>query len=239
MVQPVMVRAEQHQVVQLGRPAVFPMHEVMGVQTPGGPTAGHHARAVAVLQGAAQPAADHPGRPPGPDRLPGAFKPHLTGGVTGQIAPISIGQQRTQMQVSHPVLDIHVHHHRGVLPVRAAGGLGVPAGIDQPHKRRPGARSRRPLPGLVGAVVVIEFPLHRQRITMRGQGRVELRRLQMRQGDPVMGVLLIGGLGDRDLRLGIGPRIRLRLGLGSGSGRGSSLTAVRNWDTEATRANSA
>ena len=54
------------------------------------------------------------------------------------------------------------------------------------------------------AVVVIVFPLGDQRITMRLQGRVELRRVQMRKFDPPTGELLVGGLGDRALRLGRG-----------------------------------
>ena len=98
MVQPVVIRAQQHQVVQLGGPAVFPVHDVMGVQTAGGPATRHRARGVAVLQRTAQPAADQPRRPPRPDRLPVAFEPHLTGGITGQVLAISIGEQRTQMQ---------------------------------------------------------------------------------------------------------------------------------------------
>ena len=51
--QPVVIRADQHQVVQVGRPAIFPMHDVVGVQTAGGPAAGHRTAAVAMLQGPA------------------------------------------------------------------------------------------------------------------------------------------------------------------------------------------
>ena len=61
VMQPVVVRADQHQVVQFGGAAVLPVQEVMGVQAAGGAAAGDHAGAVAVLQGAAQPAADRCG----------------------------------------------------------------------------------------------------------------------------------------------------------------------------------
>ncbi len=50
MVCPVVIRAHQHQVGQLGGPTVLPMLDVMGVQTPGGPTTGNHTRAVAMLK---------------------------------------------------------------------------------------------------------------------------------------------------------------------------------------------
>ncbi|MDT5285374.1 MAG: hypothetical protein QOF88_263, partial [Mycobacterium sp.] len=52
MVRPVMIRADQDEVVQLGQAAVLPMPDVVGVQTAGGPAAGYHAAAVAVLEGA-------------------------------------------------------------------------------------------------------------------------------------------------------------------------------------------
>jgi hypothetical protein len=91
----------------------------MGVQIAGGATARHRAHAVAVLQGAAQPPIDHPGGTPGADGLTGAFEPHLAGGITGQILAFGLGEQRTQMQGRGAPLHIEVHHHRGVLAVRA------------------------------------------------------------------------------------------------------------------------
>ncbi|OBJ07032.1 hypothetical protein A5623_05210 [Mycobacterium colombiense] len=117
----------------------------MGQQTTGGTTAGHRAGAVAMLQRAPKPPADQPRRPPGTDDLAMAFKPHFTGGITGQVTAFGIGQQRTHMQARSALLNIEVHHHRGVLPVWAAGRLGVPAGLDQTHKRLGSARHRRPL----------------------------------------------------------------------------------------------
>ena len=63
MVQPVVIRAYQHQVDQLGGAAVFPVPDVVGVQTAGGATAGNRARGVAVLERAAQPPVDLTGRP--------------------------------------------------------------------------------------------------------------------------------------------------------------------------------
>ena len=117
------------------------MHDVMSVQTPGGPTSGHRAGRVAILQRTAPPAADQPRRPPRPDRLPGAFEPHLTDGITGQIAPIGIREQRPHMQPPRRVgLNVDVHHHRGLLPVRPGSGLGAPAGVDQAQERRAGVR---------------------------------------------------------------------------------------------------
>ena len=61
MVQPVVIRAEQDQVVQVGGAAVLPVPQVVGVQAAGGSAAGDHTAVVAVLQGAAQPAADAAG----------------------------------------------------------------------------------------------------------------------------------------------------------------------------------
>ena len=74
-----------------------------------------------------------------------------------------------------------MHHHGGVLPVWPAGRLGVPPGLDQAHERLDGARQRRPLLRRAVAVVVIAFPLGDQRIAMRLQRRVELRRVEVRQ----------------------------------------------------------
>ncbi len=90
MMQPVMIGADQHQVVQLGKAAVFPMPDVVGMQTTSGATTGNRARAVAVLQGTAQPTGDQPRRPPGADDLPVTFKPHLTGGITHQISALGL-----------------------------------------------------------------------------------------------------------------------------------------------------
>ena len=70
VMQPVVVRTDQHQVVQLGGAAVFPVADVMGVQTAGSPAAGNRTGGVAMLERAAQPAVDHPGRPPGPMTCP-------------------------------------------------------------------------------------------------------------------------------------------------------------------------
>ena len=57
------------------------------------------------------------------------------------------------MQRSDALLDVEMHHHGGVMPVRAARGLGVPPGLDQPHERLTGARHRRPL--ICGAVAIV------------------------------------------------------------------------------------
>ena len=143
MMRPVMVRADQNEVVELGEPAVLPVHEVMGVQTTGGPAAGHHAAAVAVLQDAAQPAVDGAGRPPGPDHPAVAFEPHLAGGITAQVAAVVIGEQRPQMQGGDPAFEVDVHDDGGALRVRATSHLGVPAGDDQAHEPVDGVRQRR------------------------------------------------------------------------------------------------
>ena len=49
------------------------------------------------------------------------------------------------MQGRSALLRVDMHHHGGVLPVWATGGLGVPAGLDQAHKRLVGGRQRGPL----------------------------------------------------------------------------------------------
>ena len=97
MVRPVMIRTHEHEVVQLGEPAVFPVPIVVRVQSAGRAATGDDAPGVAVLQSAAQPAVDQPGRPPGTDHLAIAFEPHLAGGITSQVSPFGIGEQRAQM----------------------------------------------------------------------------------------------------------------------------------------------
>ena len=166
------------------------------------------------------------------------------------------------MQRRDALLDVQMHHHRGVLPVGPARGLGVPPGLDQPHERLTAARHRRPLicaalaivvigtvviaivvlaivviAIVVIRIVVIVLALGDQRITMRLQRRVELRRVGVTEFDPVAAERLVGGLGDRRPRLGGG--FGFGLGSGSGWGRGSSLRAVRSWLTVATAASSA
>ena len=95
MVQPVVIRAYQHQVDQLGGTAVFPVHDVVRVQTTGGTAAGNRARRLAVLERAAKAPVDLAGRSAGADDLDLAFEPDLTGGITGQVLTFGFGQQRT------------------------------------------------------------------------------------------------------------------------------------------------
>src|SRR6476659_9450349 len=59
------------------------------------------------------------------------------------------------MQRRDALLDVQMHHHRGVLPVGPARGLGVPPGLHQPHKRLTAARQRRPLTCAALTIVVI------------------------------------------------------------------------------------
>ena len=145
MVQPVMIRAQQHQVGQLGGAAVFPVPDVMGMQATGGTTARNRAHAVAMLQRAAKPPVDQAGCPAGTNDLAVTFEPDFAGGITRQVAVFGLGEQRTQMQCRSALLNVDVHDHGGVLPVWPAGRLGVPARLDQAHKRLGGARQRGPL----------------------------------------------------------------------------------------------
>ena len=100
-----------------------------------------------------------------------------------------------------------MQHHGGVLPVWAAGGFGVPAGLDQPHKRLAGARQRRRLIGGARAIAVIVFPLGDQRIPVRLQGGVELRGVRGKP-DPLAAALFGLGRGDRALGLAVEARVR-------------------------------
>ena len=228
-----MERTHQNQVGQLGRPTVFPMPDVVGVQTAGGPAPGNHAAPVPVLQSAAQPPVDRPGHPPGPDRLTAAFEPHLTGRIAGQILPIGLAQQRTQMQRGRRFVDIKVHHHRRVLAVRTPRDLGIPTGLHQPPKRLHRARKRPAPTGLAPGVaslgvvfpafapsaaggIPVAFPLGDQPVPVRGQRRLELRRLNVRECDPLVGELLVAAFGDRTRRLGLRARIRTGPWLGVG-----------------------
>jgi hypothetical protein len=100
---------------------------------------------VAVFEGAAQPAVDGAGASSGADRFAVALPPGLEGGVAEQVSAFGIGEQRAQVQCGGSVLDVEVHHHGGVLTVRAASGLAVPAGFDQAHERIGGIGQRGPL----------------------------------------------------------------------------------------------
>ena len=94
MVQPVVVGAHQHEVVQLGASAVFPVPDVVGVQTAGGTAAGNHAGAVAVLERTTQPTVDLSGRPPGANDLAVTFEPDFAGGIAHQVSAFALGEQR-------------------------------------------------------------------------------------------------------------------------------------------------
>ena len=96
--QPVVIRAQQYEIVQFGFAAVFPVPDVMRMQSASGAAAGYRAGGVAVLEGTAQPAVDCAGGSAGADELPVAFEPHLAGGITGQVLAVGIGEQRSQMQ---------------------------------------------------------------------------------------------------------------------------------------------
>ena len=106
MVQPMMIRAYQYQVGQLGVAAVLPVPDMVCVQTAGGPAAGHRARGMAVLQRTAKPTIDLTRRPTGADNLSVTFEPHLTGGIAAQVSAICLRQQRTQMQRSGALLNV-------------------------------------------------------------------------------------------------------------------------------------
>ncbi len=68
------------------------MDDVMGMQTPRRAAAGHHTRAVAMLQRAAQPAADGAGDSPGANGLAVALQPHFAAGITGHILAVGVRQ---------------------------------------------------------------------------------------------------------------------------------------------------
>jgi len=102
----------------------------MGMQTPCRLTARNRAHAVAVLECAAKPPIDQPGGPTGANDLAVTFEPDFTRGVTRQVSTFRVGEHRTQMQCRSALLNVDVEHHGGVLPVGAAGRLGVPAGLD-------------------------------------------------------------------------------------------------------------
>ena len=177
VMQPVVERADQDQIVQFGFAAVLPVPDVVAVQTAGGPTPRDRTRRMPILQRPAQLAVDHPGGTPTPDRLAVAFEPHLTGRITGQIPAVGIGEHRADMQGGDAVFDIQMHHHRGLMPVRAAGGIGIPARIDEGKEGVQGGRERGPAQLLlIGAItrpavtvgvfgdVLVAFPLRDQRI---------------------------------------------------------------------------
>jgi hypothetical protein len=90
---------------------------------------------MAMLEGTTKPPVDHPRRSARANDPPGALEPNLAGGITGQVPTFGIGEQRTQMQRGDALLDIEMDHHGGVLSMRAAGGVGVPPGLDQAQER--------------------------------------------------------------------------------------------------------
>jgi hypothetical protein len=75
------------------------------------------------------------------------------------------------MQGGDPIFDVDMHYHRGVLPVGAARGVGVPAGLDQTQERIGGIRHRGALlrfavPGVAIVVGVIALPVGDQRVAV-------------------------------------------------------------------------
>jgi hypothetical protein len=98
---------------------------------------------MAVFERAAKPPVDLAGRSAGADELAVTFEPDFTVRITGEVSAFGVGEQRTQMQRRGALLGVDVHYHGGVLPVRSAGRLSVPSGLDQAHKRLDGARQRR------------------------------------------------------------------------------------------------
>ena len=92
MMRPVVVGAHQYEVVEFGGAAVFPVPDVVGVQSAGGATAGNHAAAVPVLQGTPQPPADRSGSPTGTDDLTVAFEPDFACAVAEQIPALVVGE---------------------------------------------------------------------------------------------------------------------------------------------------
>jgi hypothetical protein len=143
MVQSVVIRAYQYQVEQLGGTAVLPVPDMVCVQTAGGTTTRNRTRGMAVLQRAAKPPVDLAGRSAGADDLAVTFEPDFTGRITGQVSAFGLREQRPQMQRRGALLNVDVHHHSGVMPVRPAGHLGVPPGLHQAHERLDSARQRR------------------------------------------------------------------------------------------------
>ena len=210
MVQSVMVGAQQHQVGQLSGTAVFPVPDVVGVQTSGGATARNHAHAVATLQRATKPPADQAGRTAGTDGLAVTFEPNFTRGIARQESPFGVGEQWTQVQGGSALLNVDVHHHGRVLRVWASRCIGVPAGLDEAHKRLAGGGQRGSLIRVARAIAVIKPPLGDQRITVRSQGGVELRGVMVVKFDPIAAALLGSGRGDQALwllpRFGFGSR---------------------------------
>ena len=143
MVQPVVIRAYQHQIEQLGGAAVFPVPDMVCVQTAGSTTARNRTRGMAVLERAAKPPVDLAGRSAGADDLAVTFEPDFTGGITGQVLAFGLREQRTQMQRCCALLYVDGRHYSGVMRVRPAGHLGVPPGLHQPHERLDIAGQRR------------------------------------------------------------------------------------------------
>ena len=65
---------------------------------------------------------------------------------------------------SSALVDVDMHHHRGVMPVRPPGRVSVPTRLDQTHERIDRVRNWRNWFGCVVAISVIVFPLRDQRI---------------------------------------------------------------------------
>src|SRR6476660_2781583 len=100
------------------------------------------------------------------------------------------------MQRRDPLLDVQMHHHRGVLPVGPARGLGVPPGLHQPHKRLTAARQRRPLTCAALAVVIGTVVIGTVVITIGALAIVVITIVVI--GTVVIGTVVIGcALGDQ------------------------------------------
>lgn len=216
MVCPVVIRADEHEVLEVGGAAVFPVHDVMGMKAACCPTAGNHTAMVAVFQGAAQSAADGPRGPSRANGLTVAFQPYLAGGVAQEVLAFLVGEHRTQMQCGDAVLDVQMHCDRGVLTVRAARHFSVPAGFDQAHegvdivRERPRLNTLAAIPvGVPVILAVVTSPVGDQPIAVRSHRGVEFRCFHPRQPDPPRGVPVVLSLVEEPLRF--------RFGFGSGA----------------------
>ena len=145
-------------------------------------TTGHRTGRMAVLQGATQAAVDGTGgAPPRTDGLSVAVEPHFAGGVTRKVLALSVGKQRAQMQVGDAILDVEVHHDGGALAVRAARGVGVPAGFDQAHERLALGGKRGAVLWGQAVVLVCAFVFGDRGVQMCLHGGVECRGIQRGQ----------------------------------------------------------
>ena len=176
--------ADEDEVPQFGGSVVFPVDDVVCVESAGGVTAGDAAGAIAAFEGAADPSGDLPGGACSAERDPMVFEPRLEPCVTGQVAALRLAQRGAECERGVVRSGFEVHDDGGAVAVGPLGNLGVPAVFAETYERvGQGRERRRYLDAALACGGVVSSPFGDQRVEVRLQGGVDRCALQLGQPD--------------------------------------------------------